>query len=163
MCATGKSAPEILEILRRRLQNDEHTELREAAEQQRQITRIRLKKWLSAMKRISTHVLDTALGKPATGVPVRLERRETSGNWLLLASARTDQDGRCSQLLPDENVLSAGLLSFGVRYGQLFRGGENRRACIPWWKLHFRCGTARSHFHIPLLLSPNGYTTYRGT
>ena len=47
VCATGKSAPEILEILRRRLRNDEHTELREAAEQQRQITHIRLTKWLS--------------------------------------------------------------------------------------------------------------------
>ncbi len=48
VCATGKSAPDILEILRQRLRNDEHTELREAAEQQRQITRIRLTKWLSA-------------------------------------------------------------------------------------------------------------------
>jgi len=48
VCATGKSAPDILEILRRRLHNDEHTELREAAEQQRQITNIRLTKWLSA-------------------------------------------------------------------------------------------------------------------
>jgi 2-oxo-4-hydroxy-4-carboxy-5-ureidoimidazoline decarboxylase len=47
VCATGKSAPEILEILRRRLQNDDATELHEAAEEQRQITRIRLKKWLS--------------------------------------------------------------------------------------------------------------------
>ncbi len=47
VCATGKSAPEILEILRRRLQNDGPTELRQAAEQQRQITRIRLTKWLS--------------------------------------------------------------------------------------------------------------------
>jgi 2-oxo-4-hydroxy-4-carboxy-5-ureidoimidazoline decarboxylase len=47
VCATGKSAPEILAILRRRLQNDDATELREAAEQQRQITRIRLTKWLS--------------------------------------------------------------------------------------------------------------------
>jgi 2-oxo-4-hydroxy-4-carboxy-5-ureidoimidazoline decarboxylase len=47
VCATGKSAPEILEILRRRLQNDEHTELCEAAEQQRQITHLRVKKWLS--------------------------------------------------------------------------------------------------------------------
>ena len=60
------------------------------------------------MKRISTHVLDTALGKPATGMPVRLEKREEAGNWALLLSAHTDQDGRCAQLLPDESVLSAG-------------------------------------------------------
>ena len=66
------------------------------------------------MKRISTHVLDTALGKPATGMPVRLERREKSGNWLLLASARTDQDGRCGQLLPDENVLVRRAFSSGI-------------------------------------------------
>jgi 2-oxo-4-hydroxy-4-carboxy-5-ureidoimidazoline decarboxylase len=48
VCATGKSAPEILKILRRRLQNNETTELREAAEQQRQIAHLRLKKWLSS-------------------------------------------------------------------------------------------------------------------
>src|SRR5438093_359528 len=63
----------------------------------------------SGMKRISTHILDLALGKPAPDVQVRLERQEASGGWHLLASAQTDRDGRCSQLLPKTEDLSDGL------------------------------------------------------
>ena len=51
------------------------------------------------MTRISTHVLDTARGKPATGVPVRLERQDGPGGWTVLTSSQTDNDGRCGQLL----------------------------------------------------------------
>ena len=60
------------------------------------------------MNRISTHVLDTALGKPAKDVQVRLEQREASGKWLEMASTRTDQDGRCGQLLSGDAILQAG-------------------------------------------------------
>jgi 5-hydroxyisourate hydrolase len=114
------------------------------------------------MKRISTHVLDTALGKPAIGVPVRLERREKSGNWMLLASARTDQDGRCSQLLPDDNALSAGLfrLAFDT---EIYFAATRIAALYPLVEVTFQVRDGETHFHIPLLLSPNGYTTYRGT
>ncbi len=114
------------------------------------------------MKRISTHVLDTALGKPATRVPVRLERREKSGNWMLLTSARTDQDGRCNQLLPDENALSAGLFRLVFDTGSYF-AGANITALYPWVEVTFQVRDGETHFHVPLLLSPNGYTTYRGT
>ncbi len=114
------------------------------------------------MKRISTHVLDTALGKPATGVPVRLERREKSGNWILLASAQTDQDGRCSQLLPDENVLSAGLFRLAFDTESYF-AALKIPALYPLVEVTFQVREGETHFHIPLLLSPNGYTTYRGT
>jgi 5-hydroxyisourate hydrolase len=114
------------------------------------------------MKRISTHVLDTALGKPAAGIPVRLERREKSGNWLLLASARTDQDGRCSQLLPDENVLSAGLFRLAFDTESYF-AATKITALYPLVEVTFQVRDGEAHFHIPLLLSPNGYTTYRGT
>ena len=74
VCATGKSAEEMLAILKRRLASDRAGELREAAEQQRQITQIRLGKWLDAMSAITTHVLDAVLGKPAAGISVRLEQ-----------------------------------------------------------------------------------------
>src|SRR5260370_41499231 len=63
----------------------------------------------SGIKGISTHVLDLTRGKPAKDVPVRLERQESSGSWRLLASAQTDQDGRCAQLLPANEVLSPGV------------------------------------------------------
>jgi 5-hydroxyisourate hydrolase len=114
------------------------------------------------MKRISTHVLDTALGRPATGMPVRLERREKSGNWLLLGSGRTDQDGRCSQLLPDENVLSAGLFRLAFDTESYF-AATKITALYPLVEVTFRVQDGETHFHIPLLLSPNGYTTYRGS
>ena len=114
------------------------------------------------MKRISTHVLDTALGKPATGVPVRLERRENSGNWLLLGSASTDQDGRCSQLLPDDNVLPAGLFRLAFDTESYF-AATKMATLYPVVEITFQVRDGETHFHIPLLLSPNGYTTYRGT
>jgi 5-hydroxyisourate hydrolase len=114
------------------------------------------------MKRISTHILDTALGKPATGVPVRLERREKSGKWLLLGSARTDQDGRCSQLLPDDNVLPAGLFRLTFDTESYF-APTKMATLYPVVEVTFQVRDGETHFHIPLLLSPNGYTTYRGT
>ena len=57
------------------------------------------------MSRISTHVLDTAKGKPAAGVPARLERQDSSGKWAPVGAAETDQDGRCAQLLPEGATL----------------------------------------------------------
>ena len=114
------------------------------------------------MKRISTHVLDTALGRPAAGVPVRLERREKSGDWWLLASAQTDQDGRCHQLLPDESALSAGLYRLAFDTGSYFAAAKIT-ALYPLVDVTFQVRDGETHFHIPLLLSPNGYTTYRGS
>lgn len=114
------------------------------------------------MKRISTHVLDTTLGKPATGVPVRLERRQSSGNWSVLQTNRTDQDGRCAQLLPDESALAAGLYRMVFDTHSYF--AEKKIASLyPVVEVTFEVREGESHFHIPLLLSPNGYTTYRGT
>ena len=85
-----------------------------------------IEKMAVGMKRISTHVLDTARGKPARGVPVRLEQQEKSGNWVPLGSARTDQDGRCAQLLPDDKVLSAGLYRLTFDTGSYFAAAEDR-------------------------------------
>ena len=114
------------------------------------------------MKRITTHVLDTTLGKPAPGVPVRLERRQPSGNWSVLETARTDQDGRCIQLLPDETALAAGLYRLVFDTHSYF--AEKKVASLyPVIEVTFEVRDGESHFHIPLLLSPNGYTTYRGT
>ncbi|MGA9040523.1 MAG: hydroxyisourate hydrolase [Terriglobales bacterium] len=114
------------------------------------------------MKRISTHVLDTALGKPAKDVPVKLERLEKSGNWRLLASARTDHDGRCAQLLPDGEALSSGLYRLTLDTASHF-AAQKIDALYPVVEITFQVRKGESHFHIPLLLSPNGYTTYRGS
>jgi 5-hydroxyisourate hydrolase len=114
------------------------------------------------MTRISTHILDLVQGKPANAVPVQLEKQDSSGNWRLLTSARTDQEGRCPQLLPEGEDLSAGVyrLTFGT--GTYF-ARQKLTALYPVVHVAFQVQDGESHFHIPLLLSPNGYTTYRGS
>ena len=114
------------------------------------------------MKRISTHVLDIALGKPAPGVPVRLERQDSSGNWRLLDSAATDQDGRCAQLLPQNEALEAGLYRLTFDTATYF-AARKLDGLYPSVEIMFHVREGESQFHMPLLLSPNGYTTYRGS
>jgi 5-hydroxyisourate hydrolase len=115
----------------------------------------------SGMKRISTHILDLALGKPAQNVPVRLEKQEVSG-WRVLKSERTDSDGRCSQLLPENEELSSGFyrLTFDSKS---YYVEQNVEAFYPVVEVTFQVRDGETKFHIPLLLSPNGYTTYRGS
>ncbi len=114
------------------------------------------------MKRISTHVLDVAQGKPAKGVAVRLDRRESSGNWVLVGSSHTDSDGRCNQLVPENDVFRPGLyrLSFDAAS---YHHAENTEGLYPVVEITFQVREGESQFHIPLLLSPYGYTTYRGS
>jgi 5-hydroxyisourate hydrolase len=114
------------------------------------------------MKGISTHVLDMVLGNPAKEVSVRLEKESTSGDWRLLTSARTDQDGRCAQLLPEGEDLSAGVyrLIFDI---SSYYAKQKIDALYPSVEVTIRVRDGQSKFHIPLLLSPNGYTTYRGS
>lgn len=113
------------------------------------------------MSRISTHILDIALGKPAADVPVRLERQEASG-WHELASARTDQDGRCSQLLPENEALVPGIYRLNFDTASYF-SSRKVEGLYPRVDIAFSVGEKDQSFHIPLLLSPNGYSTYRGS
>ena len=114
------------------------------------------------MNRISTHVLDISQGKPAKGVPVRLERKESAGTWVQLGISRTDEDGRCGALLGESEVLSPGIyrLTFDTASYYLAQRVEG---LYPVVEISFEVREGESHFHIPLLLSPNGYTTYRGS
>jgi 5-hydroxyisourate hydrolase len=114
------------------------------------------------MNRISTHILDVALGKPAKDVPVRLERQESNGEWLVLSVLRTDSDGRCAQLLPENEVLRSGnyRLAFDTAGYHL---AQNVQGLYPVVEITFHVREGESHFHILLLLSPHGYTTYRGS
>jgi 5-hydroxyisourate hydrolase len=114
------------------------------------------------MKRISTHILDMIHGKPARDVPVRLERQNNSGEWRLLASACTDEDGRCPQLLPEGENLSIGIYRLIFDTGS-YHAKQRVETLYPSVEITFRVRDGESSFHIPLLLSPNGYTTYRGS
>jgi 5-hydroxyisourate hydrolase len=111
---------------------------------------------------ISTHILDIAQGLPARNVPVRLERRDASGVWQLLGAARTDQDGRCAQLLPKNEVLTPGLYRLGFETATYFAACK-LDGLYPLIEITFHVRDGEQRFHIPLLLSPNGYTTYRGS
>ena len=113
---------------------------------------------------ISTHILDTSLGRPAVNIPVSLlEFRDsaTGGGWHEIASARTDQDGRCKTLLADHRLAATDYrLDFNV--GAYFRD-LHTDSIYPHIQIVFRVGDPSQHYHIPLLLTANGYTTYRGS
>ena len=104
---------------------------------------------------VSTHVLDTALGRPAPGVAVRLEILGADG-WVAVAAAATDADGRIPSLA---DAAEPG------RYRLIFDTGAylGAGAFYPEAIVVFRIGDPAEHVHVPLLLSPFGYTTYRGS
>jgi 5-hydroxyisourate hydrolase len=117
------------------------------------------------MARVSTHVLDTSRGVPASGVSIDLYLHGSSGRRLLI-SAHTNVDGRT-----DEPLLSAPELSRGV-YELVFHTGDYFRALdIPLDEppfldeivIRFGVADTRANYHVPLLLAPYGYSTYRGS
>lgn len=113
------------------------------------------------MSGITTHVLDTSRGRPASGVPVVLEVQGEDG-WRELGRAETDGDGRVRQLLPPGMALAAGVyrLTFGIETYSLAQGVEG---FYPEASIVFHVRDANQHHHVPLLLSPYGYSTYRGS
>ncbi len=117
------------------------------------------------MSRISTHVLDTALGRPAAGIMVHLEQAEPSGEWKALAAHETDGDGRCANLLPQDGAtgFAAGAIPAAIRDRHLSYGAIGQGACTRYVEIMVTVRPGDTHLHVPLLLSPNGYTTYRGS
>lgn len=114
------------------------------------------------MNRISTHVLDLASGKPAQNVIVWLERRADSGEWNSIAASHTDADGRCPQLLPENITLAPGVyrLNFDTA---AYQRTQHSESLYPLIEVIFQVREGETRFHLPVLLSPNGYTTYRGS
>ena len=114
--------------------------------------------------RLTTHVLDTALGRPAAGLSISLFRLEGEGR-VLLKTVRTNADGRCdAPLLQGENFAPGGYeLVFSA--GEYLRGtGATLQSPAFLDKIPIRFGMAEgAHYHVPLLLSPYGYSTYRGS
>jgi len=114
------------------------------------------------MSRISTHILDTAQGKPAPSVPVSLDFREPTGAWRQVSCRQTDSDGRCSQLLPEGENLVEGIYRLSFDTAAYF-GSQGIRGLYPLVEITFQVRSGESHFHIPLLLNAYGYTAYRGS
>jgi 5-hydroxyisourate hydrolase len=109
------------------------------------------------MSGISTHVLDTSKGQPARGVQVLLERQSGAAAWETVGQGVTDEHGRISRLLPAPEA-AAYRLTF--RTADYFASQES---FYPEVTVHFTVHDPSAHYHIPLLLSPYGYTTYRGS
>ena|ERR1035438_6009954 len=109
------------------------------------------------MSGITTHVLDTVLGKPAAGVAVRLEKLMGDA-WVAVSASATDADGRCRDLAPDA---APGLYRLNFLTGAYF-AQAGRTSIYPEISITFICGGGE-HYHLPLLLSDNSYTTYRGS
>ena len=114
------------------------------------------------MSTLSTHVLDTSLGRPARGVPVVLERRTAERTWSESGRGKTDKDGRIRDLLAGRAGLKRGRyrLTFGV--AAYFRA-QRRPAFYAEVSIEFVVAKPNEHYHVPLLLSPWGYSTYRGS
>ena len=113
------------------------------------------------MKHLSTHVLDLARGKPAAAIRVRFEQQEASGGWRQISSAPTDEDGRCGQLAGGVET-APGIYRLLFDTGSYFRS-QNMASLYPVIEVIFEVRAEDARLHIPLLLSPNGYTTYRGS
>jgi 5-hydroxyisourate hydrolase len=128
------------------------------------------------MSAITTHVLDTVLGKPAAGIAVRLEKLDGGGwievmdgeppeqardapcGWVEVAASVTDADGRCRDLAANAEAGDYRLI-FGT--GSYLKR-QGRSSIYPEIVITFTCN-GKGHYHLPLLLSDNSYTTYRGS
>ncbi len=112
------------------------------------------------MSAITTHVLDVARGRPAAGVPITLARLEGAA-WTPLGQGATDADGRLRSLLAD-GALATGTYRIVFDTASYFRA-QDVEGFYPEVSVVFAVTDAAAHFHVPLLLSPYGYSTYRGS
>ena len=120
------------------------------------------------MSTISTHVLDTSVGKPAAGVPVLLERIRDKGDderdhrGVTIGAGTTDEDGRLRDFVTAGAPLEGGTYRLRFDVAEYF-GRTGRETFHPEVGVLFRVAEAQEHYHIPLLINPFGYTTYRGS
>jgi len=112
------------------------------------------------MSAITSHVLDTSLGKPAAAVSVSLAFLE-DGSFVELGRGETDRDGRVKQLLGTRE-LTVGLYRLRFETGAHYRTA-GRDSFFERVELQFHVTDPSQHYHVPLLLSPFGYSTYRGS
>lgn len=111
------------------------------------------------MSTLTTHILDTALGKPAAGVTILLEQKGSEG-WQLLASGMTNADGRVSDLTADG--LAAGRYRLTAAIGDYF-AADGRETLYVNARIDFVIAAPGSHYHLPFLITPWSWSTYRGS
>jgi len=112
------------------------------------------------MSQITTHVLDTSLGRP--GQNIKIELQEQNGEkWKTIAEGITNQDGRISDLLKSDENLKPGKYKLFFYTGNYFNN-MGIETFFPFVEITFET-TNQNHYHVPLLLNPFGYSTYRGS
>jgi 5-hydroxyisourate hydrolase len=111
---------------------------------------------------ITTHVLDTARGKPAAGVPVTVELRGRHDEWHRVGAGVTDADGRQRSLLVAGTTFQRGVYRISFDTAAYFAASATS-AFYPAVAVEFTVTDPAQHYHVPLLLSPFGYSTYRGS
>ncbi|HKP38509.1 MAG TPA: hydroxyisourate hydrolase [Pyrinomonadaceae bacterium] len=114
------------------------------------------------MSTISTHILDTSRGRPAGGVRVSLEILNAGEGWSRLSEAVTDDDGRVKAFMMSEPQLRAGTYRLIFSVDQYFQA-LNQPSFYPEVAVNFLIEGGAEHYHVPLLISPFGYSTYRGS
>ena len=110
---------------------------------------------------ITTHVLDLKTGKPAAGIMVELEKISGS-SWKKLAEAKTNEDGRIEDWLEEGSKAEKGTYRVIFDVKSYFKG-QSQKTFYPEVSIVFDLDNSDQHYHVPLLLSPYGYSTYRGS
>jgi len=165
--ASGKSANEMLAIINERLQHNIEDELFVAMNEQHKITVIRLQKMIAGLNQkadlsshITTHALDTSVGTPASNMMIKLKGLRAD-EWKPISVGITNADGRIGDVLPAGRKLKPGnyIMTFNTKE---YYESYNQKGFYPEVSIQFSV-TDTSHYHIPLLINPYGYSTYRGS
>jgi 5-hydroxyisourate hydrolase len=111
---------------------------------------------------ITSHILDTSLGKPAEGIVIEVEQSVGEGTWTAVGRDTTNADGRAGALLSSDAALAPGIYRLTFHTDPYF-AATGRPSFYPIVHIIFRIEDPSQHYHIPLLLNPFGYSTYRGS
>lgn len=113
------------------------------------------------MSQITTHILDTSQGKPAKGILIRLEQQQKDNSWIEIGRGHTNDDGRLPGLVKENTFLDFGVYKL-IFDTETYYANTNVKGLYPYVDIAFKV-TENKHYHIPLLLNPFGYSTYRGS
>jgi 5-hydroxyisourate hydrolase len=111
---------------------------------------------------ITTHILDTSRGAPAANVSIVLDFLKSPENWEAVSTAQTNQDGRAPALLPKHYEMQAGIYRLTFQTAAYF-ATLKIETFYPQVEIQFEIKDPAQHYHVPLLLSPFGFSTYRGS
>ena len=112
------------------------------------------------VSQVTTHVLDTSIGKPGKNISIRL-KQQTNGAWTTLCQGITNADGRIGDLLPQNRNIKPGDYKMNFDTGSYFESNKVE-GFYPSVEIDFTVFDD-SHYHVPLLINPFGYSTYRGS